>query len=111
MIARFEKRDVVTILAAIATAAFCIWGIMFMGGEIVKMHQEYPGKVAIEKEQAGVTEDMHEPMVIPEESVYDDNTGTYGQHIRPNGTLGTGYDMGGGVVIKPNGEIGFGFGF
>lgn len=106
MIARLRNinKDVATVIAAVIVMAFLIWGIVFMVGNIANLHQDYAEKVATQKD-----EDAHEPMVIPEEEgVQDDGTGSYGQHIRPNGKLGTGYDMGGGVIMKPNGGIGFG---
>lgn len=113
MFARLQNinKDVVTIVAAVLTAAFCIWGIVFMGGEIGRMQHEYNERVASEKQQEQlVGEDAHEPMVIPEESVYDDSTGTYGPVVSPSGKLGMGYDMGGGLVMNSNGGIGFGLG-
>ena len=42
----------------------------------------------------------------------DDDTGTYGPYLRPNGGIGTGIDMGGGMQYNTqNGRIEFGFGF
>lgn len=102
-------KGITTLVSGIVLTGFLIWGIVFMVGDIAKMQKEYNERVASEKQQEQVvSEDMHDPMVISEEGSYDDGTGSYGPHVRPNGKLGTGYDMGGGVVMKPNGGIGFG---
>lgn len=110
MIARINK-DVVTVIAAVVAGAFMIWGAVFLVGDIVRMDQDHRERIATEQQmqEDAVSEDMHEPMVRTDESVYDDNTGTYGPVMRPNGTIGMGTDVGGGVIIKPNGGIGFGF--
>lgn len=97
------SKDAVTVLAAVIAMGLMIWGIVFMVGEIVRMDQGHMNRIATENQQ-------QQEAPVADKSVYDDSTGTYGQHIRPNGSLGTGYDMGGGVVMKPNGEIGFGLG-
>lgn len=98
------SKDAVTVIAAVIAMGLMIWGIVFMVGEIVRMDQGHMNRIATENQQ-------QQEAPVAEESVYDDATGTYGPVIRPNGKVGMGTDMGGGVVISPSGKVGFGFGF
>jgi hypothetical protein len=95
MLARLDRSVVLQVVVAVVLAGFSIWAVVFCGGEIVKMHQA----------QLDNSPTVEQVAPVSEESVHDDDTGSYGPMLRPSGKVGFGTDLGG-ISISPSGQIG-----